>query len=64
VVGSVVVVTILQWWIRGGEGAGYIQKIKEKFFSSIFFVMFQVDPEGIYIYITSFWKDIVMDSLI
>ncbi len=48
-VGSVVVATILQW-IRGGEGAGDIQKKKEKFFFFfLFFGMFQVDPEGIYI---------------
>jgi hypothetical protein len=63
VVGSVVVVTILQWWIRGGEGAGYIQKIKGKFFSSIFFVMFQVDPEGIYIYIYNFLLERHSDGL-
>jgi hypothetical protein len=53
VLGSVVVVTILQW-IRGGEGAGDIQKKKEKFFFlfSFFLGCFKlIQKDYIYIYI-------------
>jgi len=51
VVGSVVVVTILQW-IRGGEGAGDIQKKKEKFFFFSFLACFKlIQKEYIFIYL-------------